>query len=82
MTARRDALSRVLIGIPWLIAYVVVIFPVVLLIGILGGILDVLAGLTLGIELRTSSVLSRLWDWAGQNTRWVLTGDGTFDLTP
>ena len=80
---RKQALKRLLIGVPYMILYVLVLFPVVLVVGIVLGAVDVLWRLvfnTSGSAL--SRVVGPLWDWIGGNARWTLTGSGTFRLIP
>ena len=80
---RKSAVKRLLIGIPYMILYVLVLFPVLLGLGIVLGIIDVAWRLVFNSG---DSILARvyrpLWDWIGSNARWSLTGDGSFRILP
>ena len=82
-SGRRQAIKRLLIGIPYMIAYTLFLFPALLVLGIVLGVLDLAWRL---VSNSHDSILARLyrplWDWIGQNARWTLTGNGAFRILP
>lgn len=79
---RRAAAARVVVAVPYLVVYVLVLFPLTLLtVAILGGI-DLLWRFATGSGTRLAGIAIRLWDWVGGNARWSLTGRGQFHWTP
>lgn len=79
---RWNTAKRVAGGIPFLIAYTVVLFPAIFLLSIVFGAVDAGWHLVTGNGTRLADWSSRLWDWNGSNARWALTGRGSFDWTP
>lgn len=79
---RRPTLIRVLIGMPFLLAYLSVLFPVIFLVSLVLGVVDAGWRLITGNGTRLTDWIVRLWDWNGSNARWVFTGRGSFELLP
>lgn len=80
---RASAGKRLVIGVPYMLAYVVVLFPIALTVGIVLGTLDVAWRLaTQATETWFSNVAVQVWDWIGGNARWTLTGEGQFRWLP
>lgn len=80
--SRRGTLWRLLVGIPFLIAYVAILFPTIFLVSVVFGAVDAVWRLATGSATRLTDWIVRLWDWNGSNARWALTGRGSFDWTP
>ena len=80
---RRNAVKRLLIGVPYAILYVAVLFPVALAVGVVVGVIALLYKLVFG-RLPAWLVNSgdRVWSWAGGNMRWALFNKGEFDWLP
>lgn len=80
---RRNAAARLLVGVPYAILYVVVLFPLALAVGVLVGLVAVVYHLVTGsVPERLVATGDRLWSWVGGNMRWTLFGRGDFAWTP
>ena len=82
MAERVRTLRQLGIGIPFLILYVAALFPAVLAVSIVFGVVDAAWRLVFGHGTRLTAWSSRLWDWNGSNARYALTGAGDFELLP
>lgn len=80
---RRNAVKRLLVGVPYAVLYVAVLFPLALTVGVVLGAIALLYNLAFG-RLPGSLVGAgdRIWSWAGGNMRWALFGRGSFDWLP
>ena len=81
--ARREALKRLVIGIPYVPLYAFVLYPISLVVGL------VLAALSIGWAIMTDEassfkpeLASRIWRFPSDNMRWIISGEGEFELLP
>lgn len=82
--SRLGTLRHVTIAIPFLVLYVVVLFPAVFVLTIAAGILDFGYRLVTGSDdgTRLTDWSARLWAWNGSNAQHALSADDEFELLP
>lgn len=82
---RWQAFGRLLVGIPYVFVSVFFISPIILVIAVVFGIVDLIMSLLINQQFgqwngstlwRLNRVLSDLWDWNKHNIKWTLTGIG------
>lgn len=80
---RRAALLRLLVGIPYVPIYYLILYPISLAIGL------VLGAAAIAWELITGDPpnwaprqASRVWSHPSDNMKWVMSGEGEFELLP
>lgn len=79
---RLDAVWRILIGGLYLLLFLAIIGPILLVTGLVLGTIDVLWQLVLGSEgIAPDNLFRDAWMAQLQNVTWVLTGEGEFQLT-
>lgn len=81
--ARRKAIKRLVIGPPFIIAYVVAIYPASLLIGVALAIPQIAYAILTDCEIELKAeISSRVWRYGSDNVDWILSGRGQFQLLP
>ena len=81
--ARRDAVTRLVIAIPYVPLYAFVLYPVSLVIGLsLGAVAALWEAVTGSRPAWAPQTASRVWSWPSDNMRYLMSGDGEFDWLP
>jgi hypothetical protein len=80
---RREAVRRLVLGVVFIPLYVVVFYPAAFFTGIVLGAVDVGYILVTGEKPDYAGRLSvTIWMWTGGNIRYILSGEGDFELFP
>lgn len=76
--SRREAIKRLLIGIPYLPLYYFVLYPIAFFLGILVAIIDIaIEVLTPWSIERKPRATARFWESISQVPTWIFSGDAS-----
>lgn len=85
--SRTDGFMRLLLGIPFLILAIVVVYPLLVILAGIRALVTIPLGILAGRQISKNDdpsgrILWGLWLWTTDNSRWVITGSPGPSLVP